>query len=198
MGTREACLIDGCDTLRVGLGYCGKHYQRLRKYGDPLFVKPNPGNRSVRITPTVRTCRTCGHVGPRSEFRNARNTCKPCARKLLRIWNEQNPEKVAAQIARQKATGLTARWELRSRARKLGLDPNVVEAYYVAHDGRCEICGNPPRKGGRDLNMDHNHTTGAFRGMLCDNCNAGLGRFKDDPVRMEAAILYLKRTADAR
>jgi len=41
--------------------------------------------------------------------------------------------------------------------------------------------------------MDHDHASGDFRGMLCDNCNSGLGRFKDDVTRLESAINYLKR-----
>lgn len=191
---RLACIVDGCESLRTGHGYCGKHYQRFRKYGDPLHVKPNLGNRTARPVLTERTCRSCGRTGALGEFVHARNTCKPCARQKLKAWQSANPDKVAVIRAREKSSEVRRLTNLRARAAGLGLDVEAVVAYYEAHDGRCEICGNPPRKGGRDLNMDHDHATGAFRGMLCDNCNAGLGRFKDDPVRMESAISYLKRS----
>ncbi len=40
--------------------------------------------------------------------------------------------------------------------------------------------------------LDHDHITGNFRGFLCDSCNTGLGKFRDDPDLMQRAIDYLK------
>jgi hypothetical protein len=193
MGVRLPCLVDGCETLRVGRGYCGTHYQRLRKYGDPLKVLPRAGNSTPRPVVTERTCIGCGHHGPLGEFVNARNLCLSCHRDRTREWHEKNPDRVLETRRRQRLSGQAKRWDLRKRARNLGLDPDVIVAYYEVHHGRCEICNDPPRPGGRDLNMDHDHETGAFRGMLCDGCNNGLGRFRDDVGRMESAIEYLKK-----
>lgn len=66
----------------------------------------------------------------------------------------------------------------------------------------CDICG----KSEDDLNdvfgrfnrtqskwcLDHDHTSGEFRGYLCRNCNSGLGRFKDDPNLLIKAATYLQ------
>lgn len=41
--------------------------------------------------------------------------------------------------------------------------------------------------------LDHNHKTGTPNGWICDSCNTGLGRFKDDVATMEEAIKYLKK-----
>lgn len=57
----------------------------------------------------------------------------------------------------------------------------------------CEICGDPPPKHRKYLAVDHCHTTGKIRGMLCDACNTALGKFKDDIALMEKAIDYLKQ-----
>ena len=66
---------------------------------------------------------------------------------------------------------------------------------------KCDICGGSDFAGSRNnkhlgkiyaLVMDHNHTTGNFRGMLCHHCNRGLGNFKDNIKNLENAILYLK------
>ena len=56
--------------------------------------------------------------------------------------------------------------------------------------GRCEICGKIAA-----LYVDHDHalTPHDVRGMLCLDCNTGLGRFGDDPARLRAAAEYLEK-----
>lgn len=60
-----------------------------------------------------------------------------------------------------------------------------------AQNGLCAICESPLILG-RTTHVDHNHKTNFIRGILCSNCNLGLGRFKDSIVNLENAILYLK------
>jgi hypothetical protein len=70
------------------------------------------------------------------------------------------------------------------------------EALLDAQGGVCAVCGDPPKGEGTStamLNSDHNHESGARRGLLCSNCNTGLGLFKDDPDRLVAAAAYLIR-----
>lgn len=64
--------------------------------------------------------------------------------------------------------------------------------YVLEHEGCCDICGSPPTGRVKRLSIDHDHATGAFRGLLCNLCNTGLGMFKDDPKLLEKAILYLR------
>lgn len=58
----------------------------------------------------------------------------------------------------------------------------------------CAICGKHQDESIRKLHLDHNHKTGMIRGLLCAQCNVGLGSFSDDVDRMLKAIDYLKRT----
>ena len=55
---------------------------------------------------------------------------------------------------------------------------------------RCEICGTKPK--GRRLAIDHCHTTGKFRGVLCSYCNTAIGLLKDSPKLAEKASEYLR------
>ncbi len=44
-----------------------------------------------------------------------------------------------------------------------------------------------------NFSVDHNHNTGKVRGLLCNNCNAGIGLFQDSIKILEKALLYLKK-----
>ena len=68
-----------------------------------------------------------------------------------------------------------------------------MEAVYDKAAGKCVICGQEQR--GKNLALDHCHTTGRLRGALCTNCNAGLGMFKDRPDLLRAAAVYLDDAA---
>lgn len=69
---------------------------------------------------------------------------------------------------------------------KYGLTPEQLAN--VLMQGRCAICGSTER-----LHIDHNHATGLVRERLCMDCNQGIGRFKEDPDLMLAAIAYLEK-----
>ena len=65
-----------------------------------------------------------------------------------------------------------------------------------AQDGKCAICNHPEthRRNGKlkALAVDHSHKTGAIRGLLCSDCNTGIGKLKDDPEVLRSAIRYLE------
>lgn len=64
-------------------------------------------------------------------------------------------------------------------------------------DGRCAICKELPANGER-LVVDHCHTSGAVRGLLCKPCNLAIGLMKDKVERMASAILYLEEANVAK
>jgi hypothetical protein len=166
------------------------HYQRWRKHGDPSLVPPRRGNGAPRPIVTERTCIDCGHRGPVEEFTPKRNECRPCHKERGRLWKERNPEKVAASYARNAAKA--AAREVDRKATRKGLDPELVASYRQGHSGLCDICGKAPSGRRPWLYVDHDHATGAFRGLLCGHCNLGLGHFLDNPELMESAITYLR------
>ena len=76
------------------------------------------------------------------------------------------------------------------KQRRLKFEYNLTEAQFEElkqkFDNRCAICNSTQK-----LVIDHNHTSGKVRGLLCSKCNLGLGHFKDDISNLKEAIKYL-------
>ncbi len=103
----------------------------------------------------------------------------------VRKWNDKN-----------------RRWKREDRfRRRYGITIQDYERIHDEQGGVCRICGNPEKitdlrlekigRRTRRLAVDHDHRTGEIRGLLCYNCNTGLGLFRDDPFVLKAAIKYL-------
>jgi len=75
---------------------------------------------------------------------------------------------------------------------KFGITPEQYAQLLVEQEHVCAICKGSDSSG-RALAVDHDHTTGEIRGLLCSRCNPGLGQFQDDPTLLQAAIDYLRR-----
>lgn len=90
-------------------------------------------------------------------------------------WVARSPDKVA-----------------RDKSRKLekyyGITIEQRDALEEAQGGLCAICC---RRSTKTLHVDHCHYTGIVRGLLCEDCNLGLGRFKDDTGLTLRAHFYL-------
>jgi hypothetical protein len=75
---------------------------------------------------------------------------------------------------------------------KFGLTPEQVEAMAETQGQACASCARP-FKTPKQRHVDHCHTTGKVRGLLCHGCNTGIGLFREDPDALRAAIQYLDR-----
>lgn len=145
---------------------------------------------------TTKTCTKCAKEKPINQFSLARqgkrgpvyrSNCKVCQATDARKWFHNNKERNRDNKFRhklQETYGMT------------------VEDYYVLHDqqnGVCAICGNEEAsKHGKTgttfrLAVDHCHTTGKVRGLLCQNCNRAIGLLGDNANRLRTAASYLER-----
>lgn len=80
--------------------------------------------------------------------------------------------------------------QLRAR---YGIGSEEYLKMFKSQNGVCAICGQPEYSKKRiNLCVDHDHVTGAIRGLLCHRCNAGIGQLNDDVALLEAALNYLK------
>lgn len=139
----------------------------------------------VELAEGTKVCTKCGLEKSRNEFYRRsgaldglRSHCKAC----VSAWGKENTE------ARRQS------WRRYRRKKYLSDAYGLTEERYLemleAQDGLCAICGKPGRS--RGLHVDHDHSTGAVRGLLCHPCNSGMGMFGDDPEVLASAIKYLR------
>jgi hypothetical protein len=85
----------------------------------------------------------------------------------------------------------------RAKVVGLGFDGADADAMLAAQQGRCAICQRHESEFKRKLSLDHCHTSGRVRGLLCSGCNTALGLMGDDTARLLAAVEYLKGARNA-
>jgi hypothetical protein len=84
-----------------------------------------------------------------------------------------------------------------NRLARFGITPQQYEEMLESQNRACAICDQPekvvdPRNGRiKALAVDHDHETGVIRGLLCQNCNKGIGNLGDNPDRLIAGAAYL-------
>lgn len=113
------------------------------------------------------------------------------AKECKRRWEDRNRDVVNSRkrMARSQKDA-----QLRSRAKHLrrqyGLTLADYESMLDAQNGVCAICHRPPTT--QVLHIDHNHTTGQLRKLLCMRCNQALGLLDESPDRLRQAAEYLE------
>ena len=132
-----------------------------------------------------KTCARCSGTKATSHFnRDSRSKdgffvyCRDC-------WNVLKRTKYKYKEADQK----------RAVKRNYKLDGTEYDRMLEDQNERCSICrmlASETNGRGKRLQVDHCHSSGKIRGLLCNACNLGLGAFKDDPDRLHRAIEYCK------
>ena len=156
---------------------------------------------------TEKICTYCN----RNKRVHARGKCKSCYDKELKErdpdyrerqninakqWRLANPEKVKQRDKE--------RWQdpaYREKCRKMKWD-KLLASYNLDQDtydelvmGGCQLCGETEAA---SYHLDHCHTTGKFRGLLCSKCNNGLGMFGDSIEGLQKAITYLENNTNTK
>lgn len=158
-----------------------------------------------------KPCAKCGAID-----RNEQGSCNPCRRKRGRERNrlkdrshllcsrckkrprvdgkccEKCLERIAngSPMAMERPKEYIKDWTLKER---YGVSLKQFEEMAAAQNGLCYICKDPERSGLNQewLSVDHDHSDGRVRKILCRKCNSGLGMFGDDPERIARAVEYL-------
>lgn len=120
--------------------------------------------------------------------------CKDCRKQSSRGWSKANPEKVkeTKRNARKKEgyQSLSRCYILNHR---YGITLDGYDTLLEEQDGCCAVCNVKQSDKSYHFHVDHCHTTGVVRGLLCSPCNVFLGVIKDDTDALKRAINYLER-----
>ena len=129
-------------------------------------------------------------------------TRKAYHKKYHAKWYAEHKEKRLKQIATYTA-GKPKEW-IQAKGRKCHLKrrynitPQEYETKLASQDYKCALCGKDAsdnKRGGKlePLYVDHCHTSGKLRDLLCHQCNSGLGQFKDNIEFLLKAVDYLHK-----
>lgn len=129
-------------------------------------------------------------------------SCKKCRNKQSIIYNKQNPDvrKKINEKRKEKNKEYYQKPEIKlkfknnSLKKQFNITLDDYEKMLTEQSGVCYICNQPETSvRNRRLAVDHNHSTGKIRGLLCSNCNRALGLFKDSADLLLAAAKYLEK-----
>jgi uncharacterized protein YbaR (Trm112 family) len=130
----------------------------------------------------------------RSNRRDGYQTyCRECHNHMQRKKYNLNPEeKIKRQIreARRKSKKPLAKKDAELQ-RLYGITVDDYLNILESQDGVCKICHKDCKTKSR-LSVDHNHSSGKVRGLLCNRCNRAIGMFEDSPELLLSAISYLQ------
>jgi hypothetical protein len=168
------------------------------------------------VAPFGRVCTLCKEWKEASHFpvhkarmhrpsRGLRSVCRPCRRLQLRQQRlddiehfrqiERESFKRRFHVNGEKKCVRTRQWTLKY---KFGMSFDDLLAMLDRQNWQCAVCPakitvSSYEKTKADVAcVDHNHATGAVRGLLCNACNKGIGSLGDDPDRLENAARYLR------
>ena len=161
------------------------------------------GGRQPAKNATRRPCVVCG-----VEFQPYRANATTCSVVCYRRSPARREAMAAIKVrpevkARKNAARRVAANPDKNRGRNLrsllrvryGLTVEQYQERLADQGGVCHLCGAAPSGGVKAtarLHVDHDHTTGTVRMLLCNGCNRGLGYLKDDPDLMERAAAYVR------
>jgi hypothetical protein len=152
----------------------------------------------MRICITCKTEKTLDNTNVDNSRKDGLNKyCKKCIRTV-----RNTEEEVLRRKKRQKEYYIKNKSTIKKNTRdyilkrKFDISEDDYTKMLVDQNYCCSICGRNELEFSRRLAVDHCHNTGKVRGLLCFNCNNGLGRFKDSTRLLNEAIKYLEENTN--
>ena len=111
------------------------------------------------------------------------------ARKRASALKRRRAKGATSKIGRPRVDNPVVRTSSYWRLRRYGITEDQYQQMLVDQGGACGICHRPMI----EPHVDHCHETKTVRGLLCNDCNVGLGRFKDSPDIVSRALAWLEK-----
>lgn len=151
----------------------------------------------IEGVPPSKICSKCGESKSETDFRWEKRRgkfgaqCLVCIRREALEYHRANPEKHrrACKKWADKNPEKVRRIRRKFKLRKYGITESRHTELLQNQKGRCAICGTYALS----LKIDHCHSYGTVRGLLCHPCNTGLGMFRDRPEFLISAAKYLQK-----
>jgi Recombination endonuclease VII len=166
----------------------------LKDRNKELREARNTGLIELR-TVVEKKCGTCNETKSIDNFyRDAgmsdgyRTNCKPCKNKTAIKWREENRERYNKT---QREYSKNPENYKRLRLQRYDITPEDFDKMMLEQDGKCKLCFKIPETTKRPLCVDHSHTTGKVRGLLCYGCNR-LMVLVDNEELLRRALDYSK------
>jgi hypothetical protein len=148
----------------------------------------------------MKNCPKCNQTKPLFDFYKDKSKkdgktayCKFCSsEKRMKVYCS-NPED-EKQKMRERFKANPDKYKEYALKYSYGITLEEYNQMFTAQKGCCKICNTHQTQLKRKLFVDHCHTTGKVRGLLCQPCNTLLGQAKDDLTILQQAIKYLEET----
>ena len=134
----------------------------------------------------MKECKECGVEKSLEEF-NKKKTSKDGKNYICKIC-----EAIKSKEYRDNPDNRLTERD-RDLKKKYGITLYTYTTMLESQGGVCDICGKSVIENGKALAVDHNHNTGAVRGLLCNTCNSGIGLLQDNTEILQLAINYLNK-----
>lgn len=196
VSNKGRCSIEGCEEQSFAKNLCPKHYQKAQHPMRSAWRLLRSRNKKQYPKTWDRFEDFLADVGERPSDRHQLR--RP---DLEKPWSKENaqwrePIKVSGAVRDKEWLARYGRaW---SRRKKYGISDADYDKMLSEQGGVCAICRNPEtsrtQSGAiKEFAIDHDHKTLKVRGLLCAQCNKGLGHMDDSVETIRAAIAYLER-----
>ncbi len=130
----------------------------------------------------MKNCRRCGNDKTVDNFHNRKRSsdglcdwCKSCVKEYGHGW------KIRTKLIRKD----------KFLKKQYGISKEEFDRLLISQNSCCAICFVPGIETYKGLHVDHDHISGRVRGLLCNSCNSGIGRFHDSAENLIRAAEYL-------
>ena len=143
----------------------------------------------------MRVCPRCGELKELTEFYKDKKSgyryeCKVCTKIRCSEYRKNNPDKIKEGKARWELNNPDKVFNMKQSGKGVKITYAEYEQMLIHQSSVCKICGGTNSSGVR-LAVDHCHTTGKIRGLLCNKCNTAIGLIQDSALLAIKIAEYL-------